>query len=60
MTDALLWHRIQFAFTANTATQQYGLQVVRVWWTFGITLAVAYSVYLFRSIRGKVDAGSEY
>jgi cytochrome d ubiquinol oxidase subunit II len=40
---------------ANTASSRYGLQVGLAWWIVGITLAAGYYVYLFRSIRGKVE-----
>jgi hypothetical protein len=39
---------------ANTASAGYGLQVALLWFALGITLATAYFIYLFRSIRGKV------
>jgi len=35
------------------------LRTALAWWIFGITLAVVYFTYLFRSIRGKVDPGTE-
>ena len=37
----------------NSATASHGLAVGLVWWTFGMTLAVGYFAYLFRSLRGK-------
>jgi cytochrome d ubiquinol oxidase subunit II len=43
----------------NTASQTYALQVALVWWAIGITLAAGYFVYLFRSVRGKVDSHTE-
>jgi cytochrome d ubiquinol oxidase subunit II len=43
---------------ANTAAESYALMVGLVWWTIGITLAGGYFVYVFRSFRGKVDAGA--
>jgi cytochrome d ubiquinol oxidase subunit II len=44
---------------AGTASNRYGLGVGLVWWTVGITLAGGYYIYLFRSIRGKVDPGGD-
>jgi cytochrome d ubiquinol oxidase subunit II len=40
---------------ANTISAGYGLRVALAWWIVGITLACGYFVYLFRSIRGKVE-----
>ncbi|HEX3450491.1 MAG TPA: cytochrome d ubiquinol oxidase subunit II [Isosphaeraceae bacterium] len=40
---------------ANTISAGYGLRVALVWWIVGITLACGYFVYLYRSIRGKVE-----
>jgi cytochrome d ubiquinol oxidase subunit II len=40
---------------ANTVSEGYGLRVALAWWIVGITLACGYFVYLFRSIRGKVE-----
>ena len=42
---------------AGTSSNRYGLEVGLVWWTVGITLAGAYYIYLFRSVRGKVRLG---
>jgi cytochrome bd ubiquinol oxidase subunit II len=39
---------------ANTASANYGLRIALVWFAVGITLAAAYFVNLYRSIRGKV------
>ena len=39
---------------ANTAAARYGLRVALLWFGVGITLALAYFVNLYRSIRGKV------
>jgi cytochrome d ubiquinol oxidase subunit II len=41
----------------NAASESYALAVGLRWWTIGIALAGAYFFYLFRSFRGKVDAG---
>lgn len=40
----------------NTAADAYGLRVALYWFAGGMLLATGYFVYLFRSIRGKVDA----
>lgn len=46
-----------YSLTAvRTASATYGLQMALAWWMIGITLAVGYFVFLYRSIRGKVDA----
>ena len=44
---------------ANTAAETLRIAPGATWWTFGITLALAYFAYLFRSIRGKVGSGAE-
>jgi cytochrome bd ubiquinol oxidase subunit II len=45
----------------NAAAQAHALEVAIVWWVVGIILVGAYFVYLFRSVRGKVDsATAEY
>ncbi len=42
--------------TADAAAAgSYSLKVGLVWWSFGIALATAYFVNLFRSLRGKVE-----
>jgi cytochrome bd ubiquinol oxidase subunit II len=49
-----------YSLTAvNTAAESYGLRTALAWWIIGITLAVGYFTYLFRSIRGKVVADIE-
>lgn len=40
----------------NTASDAYGLKVAQYWFAAGMLLAAGYFIYLFRSIRGKVDA----
>ncbi len=45
-----------FSLTAaNTVAAHYGMRVALIWWIFGITLAAGYFVYLFRSLRGKIE-----
>lgn len=39
----------------NARTGVYSLSVGLVWWLIGITLAVGYFVFLYRSFRGKVS-----
>jgi cytochrome bd ubiquinol oxidase subunit II len=43
----------------NAAANTHALEVAIAWWTVGIILVGAYFVYLFRSLRGKVDSASE-
>src|SRR5262249_20147693 len=43
---------------ANAAAESFALQVGFVWWTIAMVLAGGYFVYVFRSVRGKVDARS--
>jgi cytochrome d ubiquinol oxidase subunit II len=40
----------------NAKTGAYSLGVGLVWWLIGMTLAVGYFVFLYRSFRGKVSA----
>src|SRR5579875_1586471 len=48
-----------FNITAeNAATGPYGLRVGLAWWALGMTLTIAYFLYLFRSFRGKVEPPS--
>jgi cytochrome bd ubiquinol oxidase subunit II len=42
----------------NAAAQDYGLRVGIIWWAIGITLALGYFTYLFRSFSGKVGGES--
>jgi cytochrome d ubiquinol oxidase subunit II len=43
----------------NTSAQPYGLRVGAIWWTIGITLAIAYFTYLYRLFWGKVTQEGE-
>lgn len=43
----------------NTAASPYGLRTGLWWWSIGISLVVAYTVYVYWSFRGKVSIGSE-
>jgi cytochrome d ubiquinol oxidase subunit II len=46
-----------FSLTAaNSVAAPYGMGVALAWWVVGITLAAGYFTYLFRSMRGKVEA----
>jgi len=38
----------------NSRAGDYGLRVGMMWWSVGIVLAIAYFVYLYRSVRGKI------
>jgi cytochrome d ubiquinol oxidase subunit II len=42
----------------NTLSGQYGMSVALIWWSIGMLLACGYFGYLFTSMRGKVDVGS--
>lgn len=46
----------------NTASARYGLQIALGWWILGISLATVYFIFLYRSMRGKVelDSGGHY
>ena len=44
---------------SNSMAHEYSLGVGLVWWTIGIILALGYTVYVFRSHRGKVTAPVE-
>lgn len=39
----------------NASAGTYGLTVGLIWWTIGITIAIGYFVFLFRTFKGKVD-----
>ena len=43
----------------NTAAGQHGLAVGLTWWIFGMLLALAYFVFVFRMFRGKVRLDGE-
>ncbi len=44
-----------FSLTAaQAATGQHGLRVALIWWTLGISFAVGYAAFLYRSARGRV------
>jgi cytochrome d ubiquinol oxidase subunit II len=38
----------------NTRTGDYSMSVGLLWWLVGITLAIAYFIFLYRFFRGKV------
>jgi cytochrome bd ubiquinol oxidase subunit II len=38
----------------NSQAGEYGLRVGTIWWSIGMVLAIAYFIYVYRSIRGKV------
>ena len=47
-----------YSITADSAAAgRHGLQVGLAWWAIGIPLAAAYAAYLYRSLRGKAQAG---
>ena len=39
----------------NTATSEYAQRLGLVWFLIGITLAAGYTVFMYRSFRGKVE-----
>lgn len=43
----------------NTAALSYGLSVGLWWWSIGISLVTAYTLYVYRLFRGKVSMGKE-
>lgn len=43
----------------NARTGAYSLGVGVVWWLLGITLAIGYFIFIYRSFRGKVAAEQE-
>ncbi len=43
----------------NTATGPHALRIGLIWWTGGMLLAVAYTVFVYRRFRGKVTDGSD-
>jgi cytochrome bd ubiquinol oxidase subunit II len=46
----------QFNLTiANTATTPYAMKIGLVWFTIGITMALAYFVFIYRMFKGKVN-----
>jgi cytochrome d ubiquinol oxidase subunit II len=49
-----------FALTVeNSQAQPYGLRIGLIWWLIGMTLAIAYSAYTYRSFAGKVSPSRE-
>jgi cytochrome bd ubiquinol oxidase subunit II len=49
-----------FGLTAsNSASGRYALEVALVWWAVGIVLVSGYFINLFRSIKGKVETGTQ-
>lgn len=43
----------------NAKTGAYSLRVGLVWWVIGVTLAIAYFTFLYRSFKGKVVLNDE-
>lgn len=43
---------------ANAHSGEHSLAVGLVWWSFGMALAVAYNVFVYRQFRGKIPAGA--
>jgi cytochrome d ubiquinol oxidase subunit II len=44
---------------ANAAAPDHGLRIGIAWWTVGMSLAVAYTIFVHRRFAGKVTAESE-
>jgi cytochrome d ubiquinol oxidase subunit II len=44
----------------NAKAGAYGLTVGLIWWSIGITIAIGYFVFLFRTFKGKVTVGEEH
>jgi len=44
---------------ANAAAPEHGLRIGMVWWILGMSLAVAYTIFVHRRFAGKVTAESE-
>lgn len=46
----------------NAATSQYGLQIGLSWFSLGMTLVLAYTIYIYRSFWGKIalESGDQY
>jgi cytochrome d ubiquinol oxidase subunit II len=50
----------QYSLTiANSVTSAYAMKVALTWWVFGIALALAYFVYIYRMFKGKVQVGGD-
>jgi len=39
----------------STATSEYALRLGLIWFSVGITLATGYTLFMYRSFRGKVE-----
>ncbi len=39
----------------NAKAGEYGLSVGIIWWVIGITIALGYFIFLFRTFKGKVS-----
>ncbi|HUJ62572.1 MAG TPA: cytochrome d ubiquinol oxidase subunit II [Kofleriaceae bacterium] len=44
-------------YVATSANEAHGLAIGLAWWIPAVSLAIGYFAYLFRSIRGKAEAG---
>lgn len=44
---------------ANTLSGRHTLSIGLAWWSFGMTLAICYVVFVYSRFRGKSDAGGE-
>ncbi len=44
---------------SNTAAGHYSLKLGLIWWTFGMLVAIAYFVFVYRMFRGKVTVAAD-
>ncbi|MGH9698005.1 MAG: cytochrome d ubiquinol oxidase subunit II [Candidatus Acidiferrales bacterium] len=44
---------------SNAKAADYGLRIGLIWWPIGIALAIAYTVFVYRSFAGKISAGED-
>jgi cytochrome bd ubiquinol oxidase subunit II len=42
---------------ANAKAADYGLKIGLIWWLIGMSLAVSYTIFSYRSFAGKIHAG---
>jgi len=48
-----------YSLTVDSAKAgPYGLKVGLIWWVIGMILATGYTVFVYRSFAGKVEAGA--
>jgi cytochrome bd ubiquinol oxidase subunit II len=42
---------------ANAKAADYGLKIGLIWWLIGMTLAVSYTIFTYRTLAGKIRSG---